>query len=73
MMEQLDQERAERAKRSIGTAFEILYQPRKIVPTVDEAKKDANRKRVNANVKRFREKTKTAAMRDNKQNARWTI
>ena len=35
-MEQLDQERAERAKRSIGTAFEIIYQPRKEPPQPDK-------------------------------------
>lgn len=36
MMEQLDQERAERAQRSIGTAFEIIYQPRSEPPEPDK-------------------------------------
>ena len=59
------------AHRAKGTAFEILYMERKPAP-VDKKKERAleNMKKHN---KLRAERNKLAAMRDNKQYARWTI
>lgn len=67
------------ADRAKGTAFEILYAPRSVPPSEAESEAEskaaANRKRVNANLKRFRakRKSKVESMRNDKQYARWTI